>query len=107
MLPRSPPHAPFGEEVLEDGAADTGAAVLRQQRDVDDADLPLPAGEIEASDGPAVPEDDQKIAAPVGPLVNLVLRVELGAACLPARPASLSLLNPPPILNRGIAFSTV
>ena len=62
MLTRFPPRA-FGQDVLEDGAADTGVAVLRQQRDVDDADLPLPAGEIEASDGLAVPEDDQKIAA--------------------------------------------
>jgi hypothetical protein len=32
----------FGEDVLQDGAADTGVAVLRQQRDVDDRDLPLP-----------------------------------------------------------------
>src|SRR5712692_301244 len=79
MLTRFPPRAPSARRVLEDGAADTGVAVLRQQRDVDDPDLPLPAGEIEASDGLAVPEDDQKIAAPVVLLVSLVLRVELGA----------------------------
>ena len=52
----------FRQDVLEDGAADTGVAVLRQQRDVDDPDLPRLAGDIEASDGLAVPEDDQKIA---------------------------------------------
>src|SRR5712671_1335892 len=34
----------FGQDVLEDGAADTGAPVFRQQRDVDDSDLALPAG---------------------------------------------------------------
>src|SRR5712671_5000066 len=62
----------FGKNVLKDGAADTRVAVLRQQRDVNNPDLPLPAGDIEASNGLAVLQDEQKIAAPVGLLVGLV-----------------------------------
>src|SRR5260370_25985331 len=69
----------FGEDVLEDAAADTGFAVLPQQRDVDDADLPLPPGDIQASDRLAIPEADKEIATPGGLLVHPRFRVELGA----------------------------
>jgi len=77
----------FGQEVAQDGGADPGVAVGRQQGDIDNADLILPAGDIEAPDGHRVAQNDEKVRLGVAFLVKLVLRCELlvqkgGFVCL-------------------------
>src|SRR5262245_54508436 len=67
----------FSQEVTQDGGADAGVAGGRQQRDVDDADLVLPAGDSEAPHRHRVAQHEEKVRLGVAFLGALMLRREL------------------------------
>ena len=67
----------FGEELRQQHAAQPAAAVFRQQADVDDAHLVLPARHVETAARLAVDLDDLEAGAGVVLLVPGVLRLEL------------------------------
>ena len=51
----------FGQDVAQDRRANTSVALGRQQRDVHNADLVLPAGDIEAPHRHSVTQNDEKV----------------------------------------------
>ena len=73
----------LGEEVVEESAADPGAAELGEESDVHEADLALAAVDVEPAGGLAVGEHDVERRAGVALAVPGVLRRELPFEELP------------------------
>jgi hypothetical protein len=70
-------HVGLGEDPLQQRRAEAAAAVLREQCDVDDADLLRPARQVEPADGDTLPQDQLEVGAGVVLLIVGVLRGEL------------------------------
>src|SRR5262245_41512620 len=67
----------FGQEVAQDGGAYASIAVGRQQGNVHNADLVLPAGDIEPPHRHCIAQNDEKVRLGIAFLVELMLGREL------------------------------
>src|SRR5215813_3232009 len=65
------------EEILHQRGAEAAAAVLGQERNVDDAVLTLPAIEIEPPYPVVIAQHQEKVGGPIVLLVMRMLRIEL------------------------------